>query len=91
MVSDNISFFLFIQTGDGFKGAGVDRTVKLEIVGENGDTTGFLTLDNFWRNDFEKGRRDIFSIQADDVGLPILVRISKTACGKISPITLHLI
>ena len=69
--------FFFIQTGDGYRGAGVDRTVKLEIVGENGETTGYLTLDTFMKNDFEKGQRDTFNIHADDVGLPILVRLSK--------------
>ena len=38
--------------------------------------TPWLELDNFFRNDFEAGRKDIFNVDSDDVGLPQVIGLS---------------
>lgn len=57
--------------------ASTDSTVNMEMVGEDGNSTGPMKLDRFLSNDFERGSTNEFELVADDVGLPILLRLSK--------------
>lgn len=40
-------------------------------------TTPWVLLDNLFRDDFELGRTDKFSIKTVDVGLPDVIRLSE--------------
>nr|CAB3263471.1 lipoxygenase homology domain-containing protein 1-like [Phallusia mammillata] len=62
------SYHVSVKTGD-IRGAGTDANVHVKIFGENGDT-GKLKLhqsDNI-RNKFERGRTDLFKLEATDIG-----------------------
>ena len=62
------SYHVSVKTADKF-GAGTDANVHLKIFGEKGDT-GELAVrssDNV-KNKFERGRTDLFKIEAADIG-----------------------
>lgn len=58
----NAQFVIYVKTGDK-KNAGTDANVKIKLHGPNGSNTDGLTLDNFFRNDFESGQLDVFPIK----------------------------
>lgn len=57
-----------VRTGD-VRGAGTDANVYVQIFGKNGDT-GKLPLrqSENTRNKFERGRADLFTVEAVDIG-----------------------
>ena len=62
------SYHTSVKTGD-IMGAGTDANVFIKIFGEKGDT-GTLALksaDNT-KNKFERGRTDLFKLEATDIG-----------------------
>ena len=75
-LSDNLLFSTFsatsyhvsVKTGD-VQGAGTDANVYLILFGENGDT-GKLQLRqaNNTKNKWERGRSDMFILEAMDIG-----------------------
>lgn len=62
------SYHVSVKTGDK-SGAGTDADVHLKIFGTKGDT-GLLQLKNAENtlNKFEKGRTDLFKLEATDIG-----------------------
>ena len=66
------------QTSCEFKFAGTSKNVLIQLVGKDGRaSTEFLTLHNYFSNSFGMCQNKSFVIPAKDVGLPILIRISK--------------
>ena len=65
---DTISYHISVKTGD-VRNAGTDATVTMKISGEKGDT-GNLVLKHSENpgNKFERGRVDLFKIDAEDIG-----------------------
>ena len=57
-----------MKTGD-IRGAGTDANVYIILIGDNGDT-GKLMLRQAenTKNKFERGRTDMFTIEAMDIG-----------------------
>ncbi|XP_041357698.1 allene oxide synthase-lipoxygenase protein-like [Gigantopelta aegis] len=68
-------FLIYVRTGDK-KNAGTDANVFIILHDDQGNTTGQITLDNFLRNDFERGRMDTFPVP----------RSKLSALGKITKI-----
>ena len=62
------SYKVTVRTGD-IRGAGTDANVYIHIFGKNGDT-GRLPLrqSENTKNKFEKGRADMFTVEAVDIG-----------------------
>lgn len=58
----NAQFVIYVKTGDR-KNAGTDANVKIKLHNTDGSITDGLTLDNFFRNDFESGQLDVFPIK----------------------------
>ncbi|KAJ8313748.1 hypothetical protein KUTeg_008309 [Tegillarca granosa] len=54
-------YTISVSTGDR-KNAGTDAGVYIKLFDRNGGSTGTLELDNFFKNDFEKGQTDTFII-----------------------------
>ena len=54
-------FVIYVRTGDK-RNAGTDANVYIVLHDDQGNTTGKITLDNFLRNDFERGRMDTFPV-----------------------------
>ncbi|XP_060063390.1 allene oxide synthase-lipoxygenase protein-like isoform X2 [Ylistrum balloti] len=55
---------VWVTTGDK-KNAGTDANVSVRFHGGEGKaSTDVITLDNFFRNDFERGQKDTFSVTA---------------------------
>lgn len=52
---------IYVKTGDR-KAAATDANVKIILHNDQGETSDALTLDNFFRNDFESGALDTFHI-----------------------------
>lgn len=59
---DATDFFVYVRTGDR-KGAGTDANVTIVLYDENGGKSKEYPLDNFFRNDFESGSLDTFSVK----------------------------
>lgn len=59
----NAQFIIYVKTGDK-KNAGTDANVKIKLHDKNGNNTDDLTLDNFFRNDFESGQLDVFPVKS---------------------------
>ena len=59
-------YLIYVKTGDR-KHAGTDANVKMRLHDTNGINTDDLVLDNFFRNDFESGRLDVFPIKKLDM------------------------
>ncbi|ESP02739.1 hypothetical protein LOTGIDRAFT_171808 [Lottia gigantea] len=54
--------YINVSTGDK-KYAGTDASVKIILHDNQGRCTKDIVLDNFFRNDFERGRMDVFHIR----------------------------
>lgn len=62
------SYHTSVKTGD-VLGAGTDASVYVKIFGEKGDTgTLWLKSADNTKNKFEKGRTDLFKLEATDIG-----------------------
>ncbi len=61
------------------RGAGTDANVSVELLGAK-DRSGALRLDTS-ADDFERGRRDVFSVKAPDVGPLAQLVVRKDAAG----------
>lgn len=61
-VDDKTDFYIHVHTGDR-KGAGTDANISIILFDENGGKSEEYPLDNFFRNDFESGSVDKFSIK----------------------------
>ena len=55
-------FEVIVKTGD-VKGAGTNATVHCALIDSNGNRTKDIKLDVLWRDDFEKGNIDTFSVK----------------------------
>jgi hypothetical protein len=62
------SYKVTVRTGD-VRGAGTDANVYVQIFGKQGDT-GKLPLrqSQNTKNKFERGRADMFTVEAVDIG-----------------------
>ncbi|XP_033743197.1 allene oxide synthase-lipoxygenase protein-like [Pecten maximus] len=59
---------VWVTTGDK-KNAGTDANVSVRFhSGDGSKTTDVIKLDNFFRNDFERGRKDTFSVSLPVIG-----------------------
>ena len=65
---------IYVQTGDR-RNAGTDANVRIKLHDADGNSSEPITLDNYFRNDFERGQLDKFRIPQDKV--KSLVRFSK--------------
>ncbi|CAB4019689.1 lipoxygenase homology domain-containing 1-like, partial [Paramuricea clavata] len=75
------SYKVAVRTGD-VRGAGTDANVYIQIFGKQGDT-GKLPLrqSENTKNKFEKGRADMFTVEAVDIGKLEMVRIGHDGKG----------
>lgn len=78
---DLTSYSVKVKTGD-VANAGTDANVHLKIYGEKGDT-GMLRLEHSENtsNKFERGRQDLFKIEAEDIGRIEKIRIGHDGKG----------
>ncbi|XP_005095778.2 allene oxide synthase-lipoxygenase protein [Aplysia californica] len=68
-------YMIYVQTGDR-RNAGTDANVKIIMHDEDGDASEPITLDNYFRNDFERGCLDTFHVPASKIkGLQRMSRI----------------
>nr|XP_002122603.3 allene oxide synthase-lipoxygenase protein-like [Ciona intestinalis] len=70
-----------VKTTDGYHKAGTDSTIYLELVGTDGMSTDWVKLDNFLKDDFEKGQENHFEFLSRDIGAPIIIRIKLEDTG----------
>ena len=70
------SYKVTVRTGD-VRGAGTDANVYVQIFGKEGDTGRLhLRQSENTKNKFEKGRADMFNVEAVDIGkVSILQRV----------------
>lgn len=54
-------YMVYVRTGD-LKGAGTNANVKIRLHDSEGNVTQDITLDNFFRDDFEAGSLDTFHV-----------------------------
>jgi arachidonate 5-lipoxygenase len=54
-------YMVYVRTGD-LKGAGTNANVKICLHDSEGNVTKDITLDNFFRDDFEAGSLDTFHV-----------------------------
>uniref|UniRef100_K1QHL0 Allene oxide synthase-lipoxygenase protein n=1 Tax=Magallana gigas TaxID=29159 RepID=K1QHL0_MAGGI len=54
-------YMVYVRTGD-LKGAGTNANVKIRLHDSEGNVTQDITLDNFFRDDFEAGSMDTFHV-----------------------------
>lgn len=68
LFSSATSYKVTVRTGD-VRGAGTDANVYVQIFGKKGDT-GRLPLrqSENTKNKFERGRADMFTVEAVDIG-----------------------
>ena len=66
MACKDTKYKIKVKTGTNYW-AGTDNYIKLEIIGSEG-RTDLCTLDHLFKNDFERGRTDKFTIKDIDVG-----------------------
>jgi hypothetical protein len=66
--SEATSYKVTVRTGD-VRGAGTDANVYVQVFGKQGDT-GKLPLrqSQNTKNKFERGRADMFTVEAVDIG-----------------------
>lgn len=62
-----MDYTVIVKTGDRFL-SGTDSTVRIVLHGDSGNSTQPRVLDNVFRDDFEQGAIDKFSIRDEDVG-----------------------
>ncbi|XP_076810011.1 allene oxide synthase-lipoxygenase protein-like isoform X2 [Clavelina lepadiformis] len=75
-MSVEVSYNIAIKTSAAYKDAETNASVFLNLVSNDGaDSTGYLEIDNFWKNDFERGEIDKFQLKTKNVGLPLVVGI----------------
>lgn len=60
--SKEAKFTIHVKTGDRLH-SGTDANVRIVLKDSSGNRTGELVLDKFFRNDFERGNLDSFSIK----------------------------
>ena len=73
--SEIVAYKVLIKTGDTAK-AGTDADVKIQLIGRE-NSTNPTKLDNFFRDDFERGRTDKFEVKMKDIGEPLLCKLRK--------------
>ena len=73
-------YVVSVFTGD-VRYAGTDANVYITLYGEKGNT-GSRQLTNKWKNDFERGQIDKFTLEAADLGKLTKVRIGHDGTGR---------
>ena len=61
------NFTITVKTGDRF-GAGTDANVEIVLFDENGKCSKSMALDNYFRDDFERGQEDTFPVTSSEMG-----------------------
>ena len=61
------NFTITVKTGDRF-GAGTDANVEIVLFDENGKCSKSMALDNYFRDDFERGQEDTFHVTSSEMG-----------------------
>jgi len=62
------SYHIHVKTGD-VSGAGTDANVYIVIFGAKGDTGQLMLRQSAsFKNKFERGKTDVFKIEATDIG-----------------------
>ncbi|GFO15921.1 allene oxide synthase-lipoxygenase protein, partial [Plakobranchus ocellatus] len=59
-------YMIYVQTGDR-RNAGTDANVKIVMHDEFGNSSAPITLDNYFKNDFERGCLDTFHVPANKI------------------------
>lgn len=59
-------YMIYVQTGDR-RNAGTDANVRIVMHDEYGNSSEPITLDNYFKNDFERGCLDTFHVPANKV------------------------
>lgn len=59
-------YTIYVQTGDR-RNAGTDANVKIMMHDEDGNSSEPITLDNYFRNDFERGCLDTFHVPSTKI------------------------
>ena len=72
---EDIQYKIIVKTGDTAK-AGTDADVRIQLIGKDAMTKP-TKLDNFFRDDFERGRTDKFLVTMKDIGEPLLCKLCK--------------
>lgn len=61
-MNEDGEFIVYVKTGDK-KFAGTDANVRIKLHDDYGHVTREVKLDNFFRNDFERGQTDSFGLK----------------------------
>lgn len=73
---------IYVQTGDR-RNAGTDANVRIIIHDEYGNSSAPITLDNYFRNDFERGCLDTFHVPTAKIkNLPRMGKIARIEVWK---------
>ncbi|CBY10063.1 unnamed protein product [Oikopleura dioica] len=71
--AEEITYKVVVKTGN-TKAAGTDADVKIQLIGEESSTKP-TKIDNFFRDDFERGKVDKFIIKMKNIGDPLLCKL----------------
>jgi hypothetical protein len=71
--AEEITYKVVVKTGN-TKAAGTDADVKIQLIGEESATKP-TKIDNFFRDDFERGKSDKFIIKMKNIGDPLLCKL----------------
>lgn len=63
-ISSSKDFQVIVKTGD-VKGAGTDSNIYCALIDSDGNRTSDVKLDCFWKDDFEKGNVDTFTVRSE--------------------------
>ena len=81
---NTISYHVSVKTGD-IKNAGTDADVTLKMFGQKGDSGSIVLKHAENKGDkFERGRIDLFKIEADDIGKIDRIKIGHNGKGVAS-------
>ena len=84
--AEEITYKVVVKTGN-TKAAGTDADVKIQLIGEDSSTKP-TKIDNFFRDDFERGNSDKFIIKMKNIGTPLLCKLRKNLLFSSSTIFL---
>ncbi|KAM7441264.1 arachidonate 5-lipoxygenase [Porites harrisoni] len=82
-VKEDISIYCISVTTGNRKGAGTDANVTLTITGTNGRTKPLL-MDKWFHNDFEAGTQDTYTLEGEDVGELLMIKLDNDKNGLFS-------
>ncbi|XP_033742814.1 LOW QUALITY PROTEIN: allene oxide synthase-lipoxygenase protein-like [Pecten maximus] len=75
-----VEYIISVTTGDK-KGAGTNANVTVVLHNDGGQSTGHLHLDKFLRDDFERGKKDHFKVQAPFMSVIDMIEVWRDDAG----------